>query len=183
MFTDKFAILLVAGVLAATGCVNPQQVELLEREQRRLRSDVGTMQTDIDAARTSLADARANMQQMQRDISTIRERIDETRVQVGRQIGQTSRDGDQRVKNLEARLIKLEEDAKTQSDLLKTREAEIQQLKDAAQNAQAAQASTSDGYAEAALGESDGAGEILRAPGAYLNAKITDWRLIGLKNF
>ena len=67
LFTDKFAILLVAVVLAATGCVNPQQVELLEREQRRLRSDVGTMQTDIDAARTSLADARANMQQMQRE--------------------------------------------------------------------------------------------------------------------
>jgi len=138
------------------GCVNPQQVELLEREQRRLRSDVGTMQTDIDAARTSLADARANMQQMQRDISAIRERIDETRVQVGRQIGQTSRDGDQRVKNLEARLIKLEEDAKAQAELLKTRESEIQQLKDAAQNAQTVQPTTPDGYAEAALAESDG---------------------------
>ena len=70
MFTDKipFGIFLIAFVVTS-GCVNPQQVELLEREQRRLRSDVTTMQTDIDAARTSLADTRANMQQMQRDVS------------------------------------------------------------------------------------------------------------------
>jgi tol-pal system protein YbgF len=156
LLTDKLLFFPIALMLASMGCVNPQQVELLEREQRRLRSDVGTMQTDIDAARTSLADARANMQQMQRDISAIRERIDETRVQVGRQIGQTSRDGDQRVKNLEARLIKLEEDAKAQAELLKTRESEIQQLKDAAQNAQTVQPTTPDGYAEAALAESDG---------------------------
>ena len=158
MLTEKFPFLAILIALAATsGCVNPQQVELLERDQRRLRSDLGTMQTDIDAARTSLADTRANMQQMQRDISAIRERIDETRVQVGRQIGQTSRDGDQRVKSLEGRLVKLEEDAKAQAELLKNREAEIQQLKEAAQAAQAVQASAPDGYAEAALGESDAA--------------------------
>lgn len=158
MVIEKFLLLAFPIALAvASGCVNPQQVELLEREQRRLRSDVGTMQTDIDAVRTSLADTRANMQQMQRDVSAIRERIDETRVQVGRQIGQTSRDGDQRVKNLEARLLKLEDDAKAQATLLKDRESEIQQLKEAAQTAQAAQASAPDGYAEAALGESDAA--------------------------
>ncbi|MGZ8494880.1 MAG: tol-pal system protein YbgF [Candidatus Binatia bacterium] len=169
MFTYKFPILYVLTALVVTsGCVNPQQVELLERDQRRLRGDVGsiqssigTMQSDIDAVRTSLADTRANLQQMQRDISAIRERIDETRVQVGRQIGQTSRDGDQRVKTLESRLLKLEEDAKAQAEHLKNREAEIQQLKEAAQQTaqagQAAQANAPDGYAEAALGESDGA--------------------------
>lgn len=158
----KIRLLLAPALLLAlaSSCVSPQQVELLERDQRRLRNDVGAMQADIDGMRTSLADTRANMQQMQRDVSAIRERIDETRVQVGRQIGQTSRDGDQRVKNLEARLVKLEDDAKAQAELLKKREAEVQQLKDAAQAAQAAQAeqaSAPDGYAEAALGESDGA--------------------------
>ncbi len=161
-FTAKFWFLSASIVLlAGSGCVSPQQVELLDRDQRRLRTDVnalrgdvGTMQADIDSARASLADTRANLQQMQRDISAIRERIDETRVQVGRQIGQTSRDGDQRVKSFEARLLKLEEDAKAQAELLKNREAEIQQLKEAAQTAQA---SGPDGYAEAALGESDGA--------------------------
>lgn len=156
MLTNKLPFLaFLIALVVTTGCVNPQQVELLEREQRRLRSDVSTMQADIDTARTSLADTRANMQQMQRDVSAIRERIDETRVQVGQQIGQTSRDGDQRVKNLEARLVKLEQDAKAQAELLKNREAEIQQMKEAAQAAQAAQASAPDGYAEAALGESE----------------------------
>ena len=86
----------------------------------------------------------------------IGERIDETRVQVGREIGKTSRDGDQRVKNLDARpFSKLEEDAKAQAEILKIREAEIQQLKEVAQAAQVsqvAQASAPDGYAEAALG-------------------------------
>jgi len=152
LLTEKFPFLAFLIALAVTsGCVNPQQVELLERDQRRLRVELGTMQIDIDAARTSLADTRANMQQMQRDISAIRERIDETRVQVGRQIGQTSRDGDQRVKSLEGRLTKLEEDAKAQAELLKNREAEIQQMKESAQ------ASAPDGSAEAALGESDAA--------------------------
>ncbi len=156
----RFAWLPALLLALASSCVSPQQVEFLERDQRRLRTDVGAMQADIDGIRTSLADTRANMQQMQRDVSAIRERIDETRVQVGRQIGQTSREGDQRVKTLEGRLVKLEDDAKAQAELLKKREAEVQQLKDAAQAAQAAQAeqaSAPDGYAEAALGESDGA--------------------------
>jgi hypothetical protein len=45
-------------------------------------------------------------------VSALKERVDETRVQVGRQIGQTSREGDQRVKNLETRLAKLDDDLK-----------------------------------------------------------------------
>ncbi len=111
-----------------SACVNPQQVELLEREQRRLRGDMNTLQSDVDGFRSTLADTRANIQQIQRDFSAIRERIDETKVQVGRQIGQTNRDGDQRVKNLERRLAKFEEDAKAQAELLKTREDELKQL-------------------------------------------------------
>jgi len=92
---------------------------------------------------------------MQRDLSAIKERIDETRVQVGREIGQTSREGDQRVKNLEMRLVKIEEESKAQAQLLKSREDELKQLRETAQAAQAAQAvqqssPPSDGYAEAA---------------------------------
>lgn len=156
----KYALLVGAGYLSA--CVNPQQVELLERDQRRLRGDLTTLQTNIDGVRSSLADTRANIQQMQGDLSAIKERIDETRVQVGRQIGQTSRDGDQRVKNLETRLAKIEEESKSQAQSLKTREDELKQLRESAQAAQAEQAvqqqssPTSDGYAEAAqAAESD----------------------------
>jgi tol-pal system protein YbgF len=95
---------------------------------------------------------------MQGDLSTIKERIDETRVQVGRQIGQTNRDGDQRVKNLETRLAKMEEESKAQAQSLKGREDELKQLRETAQAAQAVQQSAppSDGYAEAAqAAESD----------------------------
>lgn len=172
---NKLQLLVV--LLALSGCVNPQQVEVLERDQRRLRGDIASLQADIDGVRTSLADTRASMQQMQRDVSAFRERIDETRVQVGRQIGQTSREGDQRVKNLEARLQKLEEDAKAQAELLKGREAELRQIKEAAeqavQAAQAAQASAADGYAEAAQGESDAARRDFEA----------GWRLFERKDF
>jgi predicted nucleic acid-binding Zn-ribbon protein len=88
------------GFLAAAmswlfGCVASQQIDLIEREQRRMRADTNAMQSDLDSMRGTLADTRANMQQMQRDVSALKERVDETRLQVGRQIGQTSREGDQ----------------------------------------------------------------------------------------
>ncbi len=145
-------VLAVAGWLSA--CVSPQQVDLVERDQRRLRADMGNLQSDVDGFRATLADTRANIQQMQRDLSAIKERIDETRVQVGRQIGQTSRDGDQRVKNLESRLAKLEEDAKAQAQLLKSREDELKQLRDAAQAAEQRPV-VYDGFPDIALGETE----------------------------
>lgn len=148
-------IVLVCGLLASAGgfsaCVNPQQVELLEREQRRTRGELGTLQTDVDGVRATLADTRANIQQMQRELSAIKERIDETRVQVGRQIGQTSREGDERVRNLETRLAKLEEDAKAQAQLLKSRDDELKQLRDATEQ----RATVYDGSSEIALGENE----------------------------
>jgi tol-pal system protein YbgF len=151
-------ILSVAALVVASGwvsaCVNPQQVDMLERDQRRLRTDMNTLQKDVDGFRTTLADTRANIEQMQRDLSAIRERIDETRVQVGRQIGQTSRDGDQRVKNLESRLAKLEEDAKAQAESLKLRDDELKQMRDAAVAAEQ-RPIVYDGYADIALGESE----------------------------
>jgi len=140
---------------ALSSCVNPQQVDLLEREQRRLRADMNTLHSDVDGFRSTLADTRANIQQIQRDLSAIKERIDETRVQVGRQIGQTSKEGDSRVKNLEDRLAKLEEDAKAQAKLRKSREADLKQLRDSVQ--QAAQKPENDisGSVDLSLAESE----------------------------
>jgi len=157
-----FLVLMLGSTCWLVSCVNPQQVEFLEREQRRQRGDITTLQADVDSVRTTLADTRANIQQMQRDLNAIKERIDETRVQVGRQLGQTNRDGDQRVKNLETRLAKLEEDAKAQAEVVKSREDELKQLRESMQASQAAQAAAqaaqqtnTDGAAEIALGESD----------------------------
>jgi len=145
-------VLTVSGWVS--GCVNPQQVDLLERDQRRLRAEMGNLQGDVEGFRVTLADTRANIQQMQRDLSAIKERIDETRVQVGRQIGQTSRDGDQRVKTLESRLTKLEEEAQLQAQLLKSREDELKQLREAALVAEQ-RPIIYDGYADIALGETE----------------------------
>lgn len=143
------AVLAVGAFLSA--CVNPQQVEFLEREQRRLRSDMTTLHGDVDSFRATLADTRANIQQMQRELSAIKERIDETRVQVGQQLGQSTREGDQRVKNLEARLTKLEQDAKAQAELLNSREEELKRLRETG----SAAARPGDGVADLGLAESE----------------------------
>jgi tol-pal system protein YbgF len=114
--------------VGASACAQPQQIELLEREQRRIRSDHASIHNEVESMRSSLADTRANMQQLQREFSALKERIEETRYQVGRQIGQSSRDGDQRVKDLEARVAKLTEGFKTQEGQLKAREEELREL-------------------------------------------------------
>jgi tol-pal system protein YbgF len=142
--------LLVVAAAWTVGCVAPQQVDLVEREQRRLRAETNAMQSDVDAMRGTLADTRANMQQLQREMNALKERVDETRVQMGRQIGQTNREGDQRVKNLENRLAKLEEELKAQGEVLKAREESIAQLLEAQQKGMPA-----DGLAEGAAAESD----------------------------
>ncbi len=114
--------------VGASACAQPQQIELLEREQRRIRSDHASMHNEVESMRSSLADTRANMQQLQREFSALKERIEETRYQVGRQLGQSSRDGDQRVKDLEARVAKLTEAFKIQEGQLKAREEELREL-------------------------------------------------------
>ena len=153
--TQVFLGAVMSAAVGLSACVNPQQVELLEREQRRLRGDMNTLRTDVDGFRTTLADTRANIQQMQREISAIRERIDEAKVQVGRQLGQTNREGDQRVKSLEERLAKVEEEAKVQTELLRAREEELKQLRESMQAQAAAPRPQSDGAGDLSLAESD----------------------------
>ena len=122
-------VLLVALLsVGVSACAQPQQIELLEREQRRIRSDHSNIHNEVESMRSSLADTRANMQQLQREFSALKERIEETRYQVGRQIGQSSRDGDQRVKDLEARVAKLTEGFKAQEGQLIAREEELRDL-------------------------------------------------------
>jgi tol-pal system protein YbgF len=127
-------------------------MDLIEREQRRMRTDTNNVQSDVESMRATLADTRANVQQMQRDLSALKERMDETRVQVGRQIGQTNREGDQRIKNLETRLAKTEEDLKAQGEALKAREEAVKQLRE---TLEAQEKTASDGFTEGAVAESD----------------------------
>jgi tol-pal system protein YbgF len=140
-------------MLWLSGCVQPQQLDIIEREQRRMRGETGNIQSELQSIRSNLADTRASLQQLQREFNALKERIEETRYQVGRQIGQTSREGDQRIKDLESRVAKLDEalkaqDAslKSQEALVKSRELEIKQLRETV----AAQASAAAAAAEAA---------------------------------
>jgi len=132
-------------LLWLSGCVQPQQVDLIEREQRRLRSEntavqseIGPLRSDIDAMRASLADTRATQQQQQRELSALKERVEETRFQMGRQLGQSSREGDQRIKDLEGRVAKLGDALKTQEATLKARDDDLKQLRDTVQTTQKA---------------------------------------------
>lgn len=116
-------------LLGATGCVQPHQVELLEREQRRIQTDNANQQKQLDATRASLADTRATLQEVQREVSSLKELIDATRHQVGREIDNTSREGDQRVRDLEVRLAKLTENFKTLGEQQNIREDELRELR------------------------------------------------------
>jgi len=140
-----------------SACVQPQQIELIEREQRRIRGETSGAQSEIESIRASLADTRANLQQLQREFSAVKERIEETRYQVGRQIGQSSREGDQRLKNLEGQVAKLDEALKAQESLLKARDEEIKQLRDLAQTAQKAlsESPSAEAPPEFVVGESE----------------------------
>ena len=127
----------IIGLFWLVSCVQPQQIDLIEREQRRLRGDTGqvqssleTLRTDVESVRSSLADTRANLQQLQREFGALRERIEETRYQVGRQLGQNASQGDQRVKELEIRVSKLDEALRAQDETVRSRDEELAQLRD-----------------------------------------------------
>lgn len=134
-------LLMLVG-MALSACATPQQLELIEREQRRLRSENVNFMTEntairreFDSARSSLADTRANLQEMQRDLDALKGKMEEVRYQLDRQIGQSTRAGDQRIKDMEGRIAKLDDDLKTQGALLKAREEELKILREALKTA------------------------------------------------
>lgn len=124
------SLLMLVGV-ALSACAIPQQIELIEREQRRLRIESATIRSEFDSVRASLADTRANLQQMQQELSTVKEKVEEVRYQLDRQIGQSSREGDQRIKELEGRIAKIDNDLKAQGALLRARDDELKMLREA----------------------------------------------------
>lgn len=121
-------LLMLVGV-ALSACAIPQQIELIEREQRRIRTDSATTREEFDNVRSTLADTRANLQQMQQALGALNEKVEEVRHQLDRQIGQSSREGVQRIKDLESRMARIDEDLKAQGALLKAREEELKILR------------------------------------------------------
>lgn len=127
---------------ALSSCATHQQIDIIEREQRRLRGEYTAAQGDFDSIRSDLADTRANVQQVQRDLGVLKERVDELRHQTDRQIGRSVREGDQRIKELETRLARMDEELRGQAALLKSREEELRALRDAVKAGQLAKEAT-----------------------------------------
>ncbi len=131
-----FSLLPALAGVVLSACAIPQQLDNIEREQRRLRSDNAAMKDDLSAARSSLADTRANLQQVQQEMNALRAKVEEVQYQLGRQVGKSTREVDQKSKELESRIQKLEDDLKGQAALLKAREDELRALSESAKTAQ-----------------------------------------------
>ena len=141
---------LALAAAALSACSIPQQIDVIEREQKTLRSQNLASRSDVDGIRASLADTRANLDQLHRDVNALKEKVEEVRYQLDRQIGRSTKEGDQRIRDLEARVGKANEDLRTQgsqfsnqmSAQLKARDDEIRKLRDAMQAMGADMAST-----------------------------------------
>jgi tol-pal system protein YbgF len=167
------AIFLGLAAVAVSACVSPGQIDVIEREQRTLRSQTSNSRGDLDAIRSSLADSKANLDQMHREIKALGEKVEEVRFQFDRQIGRSTKEGDQRIKDLEAKIGKVGEELKAQANLLKARDDEIRALREAMQAKAAETVSAAGAAAEKAAGESESAKK------DYDEA----WRLVERKDF
>jgi tol-pal system protein YbgF len=174
------SLLMLAGSVFFA-CATPQQIELIEREQRRLRVETSSALDEFDGIRSTLADTRANVQQLQRDLDALREKVEEVRHQLDRQIGRSAREGDQRIRDLETRIAKLGDELKTQGALLKAREDELKALREGAR--------PGPGGADAgAAGESVGLSDLAREKGSAESEAVKRdyeeaWRLLERKEY
>jgi tol-pal system protein YbgF len=123
--------------LMVFSCASPQQIDLIEREQRRLRAEATTVRgetsdirVEFERVRASLADTRATLQEMQRDLSVLKGKMEESRYMAERQIGQSAREGEQKLGSLERRLAKIDEELNAQKTLLKNQEEELRGLRE-----------------------------------------------------
>ena len=174
------SLLMLTGV-ALSACATPQQLELIEREQRRLRTENAATQGDFDSVRSTLADTRANLQQMQRDLDALREKVDEVRYQLDRQIGQSTREGDQKIKDMEGRIARIDKDLKAQGALLKAREEESKASPESSKTSPGAKE-------ESGSGEGSASGEFVREkPPAESEVVKRDyeeaWKLLERKDY
>ncbi len=149
----SFLLLLMLSGVGLSACAIPQQVDNIEREQRRLRSENASLKDDLNSARSSLADTRANLQQVQQGLNALKARVDEVQYQTSRQVGKSTREGDQKTKELESRIAKVEGELKEQAALLKSRDEELQSLKTAQGSKEAGSAVAKESGGEQLPGE------------------------------
>lgn len=170
-----YIFLLAPAVAALSACVTPQQLDIIEREQRTLRSQTTTSRGDLDSIRAGLADTSANVDQMRREVNALKEKMDEVRYQLDRQIGRSTKEGEQRIKDLEAKVGKVGEELKFQAGLLKQRDEEIRVLRESmqARTTESAPSGAASDSREKTTPESEGAKK------EYDDA----WRLVERKDY
>jgi len=145
----RFSVFLLLAGVGLSACTIPEQLETVEREQRRLRTDSGVLREDLDNARSSLADTRANFTQLQGELSALKGRVDEVERQTDRQIGESAQESSRRVQELASQLARLENELKTQGAALQAREEELRSLREAVSGKQSGkEAATSSTVAE-----------------------------------
>ena len=113
------------------GCVTPQELTVVDREQQKLRFDSVQFRSDIDGIRTHLADTQANLQEVQGQLNALTEKQAEVRYQLDRRLGNSARVGDQKVKELEILVARMNDELRAQGTLLKAREEEFRVLREA----------------------------------------------------
>jgi tol-pal system protein YbgF len=124
--------LIITICLALTGfsaCGQGERIELLEQAQRRTQTDTATMRKELNSIGSNVADTRADVKQLERQLSGVKERVEEIRHQLGQQIDQSARQGDQRVKDLEATAAKFTDRIKAYEEQLKLNEEELRELR------------------------------------------------------
>lgn len=126
-------LLFLFSSIALSACITPAQVDLIEREQRYLRAEIANLRTEAENIRSMLADTRVILDQARREASVAKARADESGFQVEKRLGVTTREGDQKIREIESRLARLTDDLRSQGALLRARDEELKILKETLQ--------------------------------------------------
>lgn len=124
-------IFIVFAGMMLSACVTPQELTLVDREQQKLRFDSAQFRKELDGIRTHLADSQATLQEIQGQLNALTEKQAEVRYQMDRRFGNSAREGDQKVKELEILVARMNDELRAQGRLLKAREEEFRVLREA----------------------------------------------------
>ncbi len=126
-----FTILIVLAGITLSACVTPQEWTMVGREQQKLKFDGVQFRKDLDGIRTHLADTQATLQEIQGQLNALTEKQAEVRYQMDRRLGNSVRAGDEKVKELEVLVARMNDEIKAQGTLLRAREEEFGVLREA----------------------------------------------------
>lgn len=124
-------IIIVFAGMMLSACVTPQELTVVDRGQQKLRFDSDQFRKELDGIRTHLADTQATLQEIQGQLNALTEKQAEVRYQMDRRFGNSAREGDQKVKELEILVTRMNDELRAQGRLLKAREQEFRVLREA----------------------------------------------------